>query len=286
MADLYDQAPRQFQDLESITSTPSLPNRPSEVPDPPALTQPPKVPSAFIPQKPPGGIRQQVIPERGFMTDIDDPRRSSMSFWLNPSMNTDSQRTNYADLDVIGISHPVKQYVSGGSRKVDFTLAFDRGLRTMESKSIEFYFRWLEHFKYPQRGEAGLEKPPPRILLKMGPWYDGLIFVLVDLAFRITERYPDLTIRKAEADVSLEEIVDFSKDSRSLWDSSVDQGDITGDPDQSIDQGFSLGSFITTSTDVLASARQVIQDAHQGSVPENWTLSDLTEIHKSMEEAF
>lgn len=139
---------------------------------------------------------------RGFIVDWETNER--VEFVLNPNVINSSQSIEYADMQVVGLSHPPKQYVGGGPERFDFTLWFDRGLKGKDGIPIEKHIKWLNSFKYPSLAGERLTTAPHRMVLSFGASIDGLLCVLVNMSVYRKEWFPDLTLRKCEIQLTVE----------------------------------------------------------------------------------
>lgn len=153
-------------------------------------------------------------PEKGYLVDVETGEK--LVFQFNPEALDDTKETDYATIDVPGMSHPKVQFTSGGARSVAFTL---RLYKTDQSEQVEGQIRWLQSLQYPEYDEDGyLVAGPHRVLFVFGTMFTGNSkFVVKNVKPHYTNMFtPELAVRYAEVSVELLECIEESVDYRDV----------------------------------------------------------------------
>lgn len=157
----------------------------------------------------------------------------ALQYW--PESVTISQDVNYATKDILGGSHPLRQFLNLGDRVLGFTAEFSRDLqgevidstmveapgkvsRSRFNVDIAAAHTWIESLKLPKYGPAtslGEFEPPPllwvvfpksRFGMARG-FSDAFQSLLVSTTIRVDSWFPDGTIRHSQVDMAFAEVV-------------------------------------------------------------------------------
>jgi len=150
-------------------------------------------------------------------------------YW--PAQLQDSQSPNYASKDILGGSHPLKQWTSGSGRQISFEAVFTRELRddtfarilgtpsTRYTVDIAAARSRIERYKQPlyrKGAQKGIVEAPERVLLsfpntQLGGNVDTILCYLTEASFIYERWFPDGTPRIFLANLTFEESVQFSR---------------------------------------------------------------------------
>lgn len=134
-------------------------------------------------------------------------------FPINPTVIEEEQEVNYANMEVIGVSPPPKQFTSGGPRRFTVELHFDRGVKGLRDMAIDYELGWYAQFRYPDRSNGfSLVKPPhPVVLYGIGsvadPVHSGVLCVITNMSITYDKWQPDYTLWRCKIKLVLEELV-------------------------------------------------------------------------------
>lgn len=107
---------------------------------------------------------------------IDSIDGTKIEFQYIPEKINRDDSPKYAQFDVIGRSHPLYQFVSGGERKVSFELGFHWEQNAQE---VEQKISWLRSITYPDLGGGSdIKKAPHPVILLVGELFKDTIFIL------------------------------------------------------------------------------------------------------------
>lgn len=97
----------------------------------------------------------------------------SQTFKYNPNRIKDTKSTKWAEHTIPGVSHPVYQYVSGGPRKLEFTLFItgdDGGAISVET--IEQHIKFFQAIAYAPSQSGGVTGIAPYLIeFNFGTYY-------------------------------------------------------------------------------------------------------------------
>jgi hypothetical protein len=102
----------------------------------------------------------------GAIVDLDDGTRFEWGF--NPETFSESDSTNYAKIDIPGMSHPRTQFTGGGERTISFVLRLHYAVEDV-AQSIKTLRGWL----YGEYSGGRLQKGPHRLLVQFGETWQG-----------------------------------------------------------------------------------------------------------------
>ena len=139
----------------------------------------------------------------GYIVDIETNER--LEFQYNPDDIADDKSTDYAAVQIPGMSHPRYQYVSGKPRKIAFKVKLFKG-------PVRDKVHWLRSLLYPEHAGTMLKNAPHRVLLIFGDLYPGVECVVRKVKARYFHMFDrdNLLPQHAEVDLVLEEYVDES----------------------------------------------------------------------------
>jgi len=140
---------------------------------------------------------------KGYIVDVEN--RERLEFQYNPSEITDSKSCLYANIKVPGISHPRYQYISGGNRRITFTLSFFKG-------NVKEKVNWLQSLLYPEHSGSALKSPPHRVIFIFGELYPEVVCIVRSVKVRYFGLFDQqgLAPQQAEVEVVLDEWLDSS----------------------------------------------------------------------------
>lgn len=139
----------------------------------------------------------------GYLVDVKTNEK--LEFQYNPENISDSKSTDYATIKIPGMSHPRYQYVSGGSRQINFRLG-------LFMDDVQKKVSWLQSLQYPTHEGTVLKNSPHRVLLVLGDLYTGLECIVKQVKVSYFGLFEPETLlpKQAEVDISLEEYVNES----------------------------------------------------------------------------
>jgi hypothetical protein len=139
----------------------------------------------------------------GYIVDIETNER--LEFQYNPDDIADDKSTDYAAVQIPGMSHPRYQYVSGKPRKIAFKVKLFKG-------PVRDKVHWLRSLLYPEHAGTMLKNAPNRVLFIFGDLYPGVECVVRNVKARYFHMFDrdNLLPQHAEVDLVLEEYVDES----------------------------------------------------------------------------
>jgi hypothetical protein len=158
-----------------------------------------------------------------------------LEFQYNPDDIADDKSTDYAEVEIPGMSHPRYQYVSGKPRKIAFKLHLFKGpvkekVHWLRSLLYPEHAGWQRHGQYDLRRHSPstryfiiplinpaylgsrLNNAPHRVLFIFGDLYPGVECVVSNVKARYFHMFDrdNLLPQHAEVDLVLEEYVDES----------------------------------------------------------------------------
>ncbi len=177
----------------------------------------------------------------GYIVDIETNER--LEFQYNPDDIADDKSTDYAAVQIPGMSHPQYQYASGKPRKIAFKVKLFKGpvrdkVHWLRSLLYPEHAGWQRHGQYSLQRHASrtgnlksplatpayrgsrLKNAPHRVLFIFGDLSPGVECVVRSVKARYFHMFDrdNLLPQHAEVDLVLEEYVD----------ESVDYGEVRG----------------------------------------------------------
>ena len=146
-------------------------------------------------------MRSNVTENLGALVDTESAAR--ITFDINPDSFEDSKNTEFAEIQIPGMSHPRLQFTNGSTRTVSFTVYLHYGATDDVPKAIRTLQAWL----YPEYNGGHLKKAPSR---PDEQW--------VMRTCNITRQRFDkeLNCTFAEASIELAEYIDQSRDANEV----------------------------------------------------------------------
>ena len=154
-------------------------------------------------------MRQDRTEDQGGLVDTESGTRVMFDF--NPNQIQDEKSTEFAEINIPGMSHPRLQFTNGGSRTLSFVIQLHYGATDDVPKTIKTLQSWL----YPEYEGEKLKKPPAKLLLIFGNSWPDEQWVL--RSCNVQNKRFDKNLNCIAADVDIE-LVEFIEKSRSAGD--------------------------------------------------------------------
>ena len=183
--------------------------KPKPKPTPPRkpAPKPSKPKPKPVPPKPKPVVRSKTMKPTAVTKatlSLYDRPSEKLTFQYNPSRIEDSRAPNWSAIDIPGMSHPKYQFVSGGERKVTFTLEFFR--MTTKLDEVQKKIRFLQSLTYPQfdGNRTTLTEAPPIVVFNYGQYYKNFRAIVTDVKVLTEKMYDPVTLQPLYASVSIE----------------------------------------------------------------------------------
>lgn len=147
---------------------------------------------------------------QGAIVDIDNARR--VTFTLNPETFQDSKETNFANIEIPGMSHPKIQFTGGGERVVSFSVF----LHYAVTENVPAAIRQLQSWLYPEYTSGRLTKAPPRLLMIFGDTWPDEQWVLVSCNVNRERFNKELECVFAVVDLEFKQYIQQSVDAKDV----------------------------------------------------------------------
>ena len=134
--------------------------------------------------------------DKGAIAEVDNG--DIIHFKLNPESIEDSKDTEFASIDIPGMSHPRYQYTGGGERVLSFTIYLHKGAGEDVPTAIKLLRSWL----YAEYSEGKLSEPPKKLLIVFGDTWPDELWLLRSM--RITHNRFDKNLNSIYAEIALE----------------------------------------------------------------------------------
>ena len=146
-----------------------------------------------------GAMLANGIKSQGSLVDLQT--RERLIFQHNPEEITDEQETGWNSIKVQGMSHPRKQWTSGGDRTVRFTLRFYRD--SFNENEVSQAINWIQSLQLPEYQGNKLKDSPHRCLFLFGTLYN-MTCIVNKASARYYELFSPATLQPVFADVQVE----------------------------------------------------------------------------------
>lgn len=134
---------------------------------------------------------------------VDYETTEVKEFQYNPAEWTDSRTVSYAAHNVLGISHPVYQFVNGGERIIKFAIY----LNAMYDKNAMDVSHWIRARTYPSRkGGYNLTNAPHRVVF-IWPNAARVLGIITQADRRIIDHFPDGRIKLMTMEIEIKEYI-------------------------------------------------------------------------------
>ena len=155
-------------------------------------------------------MRQNVIEELGALVDTEDGTRVTFDF--NPAQFQDEKSTEFAEVQIPGMSHPRLQFTNGGSRTLSFSVILHHGATDDVPKAINMLRSWL----YPEYNGEQLKLAPSKLILVFGDSWPDEKWVMRSCNISRNRFDKNLSCIYAEAEIELVEFIEKSVDTRDI----------------------------------------------------------------------
>lgn len=146
---------------------------------------------------------------KGAIAEVDTGER--IVFTLNPESIEDSKTTDFANIDIPGMSHPRYQYTGGGERGLSFSIFLHSGAGEDVPTALKFLRSWL----YAEYSEGKLIEAPKKLLIIFGDSWPDEQWLLKSM--RITHNRFDKELNSIYAEVELD-FVEYIEESVDMKD--------------------------------------------------------------------
>jgi hypothetical protein len=140
----------------------------------------------------------------GAMVDVDDGTR--LEWGLNPEGFEDSDSTEFAKINIPGMSHPRIQFTGGSERKLSFVVPLHYS-QTDVARDIRTLRSWL----YSEYSGGRLVRAPHRLLVQFGETWQGEKWVMENCAVSYRRFDKEGNPTMADVSVTLVEYIETSK---------------------------------------------------------------------------
>ena len=145
-----------------------------------------------------------ITESRGTLTDVETGEL--VSFDINPEVFSDEKSTEFASIDIPGMSHPRIQYTGGGERTLSFSVSLHHGV----TNDIQGSIRCLQAWLYAEYSGGRLKRAPHRLLLAISDTWQDELWVMRSCSV-IRKRFDkELNCVFAEVALELIQIIDNS----------------------------------------------------------------------------
>ena len=143
---------------------------------------------------------------------IDTESAARITFDINPESFEDSKSTEFAEIQIPGMSHPRLQFTNGATRTLSFTVFIHYGVTDDVPSAIKHLQSWL----YPIYDGGHLKQAPSRLLLLFGETWPDELWVMKSCNITRKRFDKELNCIFAEASIELVEYIDNSKDANEV----------------------------------------------------------------------
>lgn len=166
---------------------------------------------------------------KGRITVLENPERIDYrEFQSNPNTVNDSKSVNWGDASILGSSHPISQFGSGGERLISFELYLDAlksGFVTNGKVDLTPEIRWWRSLIYPIHYATTTSKvSPPKVSFTFGSMWSGVICIVKKVDVKITFFSVDLAPMRATVSIDLKEVISKSQVSSDIYSPSFGPG--------------------------------------------------------------
>lgn len=151
-------------------------------------------------------MRTNVTENLGALVDVEHGTRITFDF--NPESFEDNKNTDFAEIQIPGMSHPRLQFSNGGTRSLAFTIFLHYGATDNVPGAIRLLQAWL----YPEYDGGHLKQAPSRLLLIFGDTWPDELWVMRSCNVKRQRFDKELNCSFAEVSIELAEYIDQSKD--------------------------------------------------------------------------
>ena len=155
-------------------------------------------------------FEEQGVVEHGSIAEVDSGEQ--ITFDLNPEEFDDSKETNYAAIEIPGMSHPKLQYTGGGERPLSFTAYLHHGA----TEDVLAAIRQLQSWQYAEYSNGRLNNPPPHLLIVIGDTWPDEQWVLRSCNVKRRRFDKSLNCIYAEVDLEFLQFIDESVDAKDV----------------------------------------------------------------------
>ena len=154
--------------------------------------------------------RSDRTEEQGGLVDTESGVRVMFDF--NPDSIQDDKSTEFAEVNIPGMSHPRLQFTNGASRMLSFTIFLHHGATDDVPRAIKILQSWL----YPEYENERLKKPPSRLLFVFGDTWPDEQWVLSSCEINRKRFDKNLNCILAEVKIGLIEYIEKSRSAEEL----------------------------------------------------------------------
>ena len=151
-------------------------------------------------------MRQNVTENLGALVDTEDGTRVTFDF--NPAQFQDEKSTEFAEINIPGMSHPRLQFANGGSR----TLSFDIILHYGATQDVPTAIRNLQSWLYASYNGEQLKRAPSKLILIFGDTWPDEKWLLKSCQVNRKRFDKNLNCNFAEVSIELIEFIEKSRD--------------------------------------------------------------------------
>ena len=151
-------------------------------------------------------MRENRTEEQGGLVDTESGARVMFDF--NPDSIQDEKSTEFAEVNIPGMSHPRLQFTNGGMRTLSFKIFLHYGATDDVPRAIRMLQSWL----YPEYEGERLKKAPSRLLFIFGDTWPDEQWVLRSCNINRRRFDKNLNCILADADIELVEYIEQSRD--------------------------------------------------------------------------
>ena len=150
-------------------------------------------------------MRDNATENSGALVDSETADRITFDF--NPESFEDNKSTDFAEINIPGMSHPRLQFTNGSSRTLSFSVSLHYGATDDVPKAIRMLQSWL----YPEYEGGHLKKPPAKLLLIFGDTWPDELWIMSSCNITRKSFDKELNCTFAEAAIELTEYIDNSR---------------------------------------------------------------------------
>ncbi len=150
------------------------------------------------------------IEEHGAIVEAESGKR--VEFDLNPEEFDDAGETEYAAIEIPGMSNPKLQYTGGGERNLSFTVYLHHGA----TEDVPAAVRQLQSWRYAEYTNGRLNNPPPCLLIVIGDTWPDEQWVLKTCNVARKRFDKNLSCIYAEVDLGFTQFIRESIDAKDV----------------------------------------------------------------------
>ena len=147
---------------------------------------------------------------QGAIVDVDTGNR--VTFDINPESFEDNKETEFAGIEIPGMSHPRLQYTGGGERTLSFSVILHHGATSDVPAAIKTIQSWL----YAEYLDKRLNRGPSRLLFVFGDTWPDEQWVLTSCNVTRNRFNKELECVFAEVSLELKEYIEESVDAKDV----------------------------------------------------------------------